>query len=300
MATTPPEATSPQRIAGLTGDVTIGSERILVQGLGFLESPRWFQRELWFSDFFSRRVSSVDLGGQVTNRFYVPGQPSGLGPLPDGDVLIASVHNGRLLRGSPDGSMRSVADVGASYRGTLNDLVVDTQGRAYVSTLPDLTGVRPGDVLRCPIILVDEHGETRVVADDLRVPNGMVISADGRTLIAAETQAYRLIEFAIAEDGSLGPPQLFAELGEHKPDGIALDPTGAVWVCCPFTSKVLLVAEGGAILASRSTPGSWAVSCALGGELEDTLFVVTAQVTSESLHAGTGKGAVRAYRIERR
>ena len=193
-----------------------------------------------------------------------------------------------------------MADVGASYRGTLNDLVVDTQGRAYVSTLPDLTGVRPGDVLRCPIILVDEHGETRVVADDLRVPNGMVISADGRTLIAAETQAYRLIEFAIAEDGSLGPPQLFAELGEHKPDGIALDPTGAVWVCCPFTSKVLLVAEGGAILASRSTPGSWAVSCALGGELEDTLFVVTAQVTSESLHAGTGKGAVRAYRIERR
>ena len=42
------------------------------------------------------------------------------------------------------------------------------------------------------------------------------------------------------------------------------------------------------------------MSCALGGEVEDTLFVVTAQVTSESLHAGTGKGAVRAYRIERR
>jgi sugar lactone lactonase YvrE len=300
MAMTPPGATSPARVAGTNSNVTLGPERILAGGLGFLESPRWHGHELWFSDFFSRRVSSVDLTGRLTTRYYVPGQPSGLAPLPGGDVFIASVHNGRLLRGSPDGSMRSVADVGAIYRGGLNDLVVDAMGRAYLSTLPDLTGVRPGDVLHCPIILVDEHAKARVVADDLRVPNGMVITPDGRTLIAAETQAFRLIKFAVAEDGSLGAPQVFAELGERKPDGIALDPTGAVWVCSPFTSEVLLVAEGGAILASASTPGSWVVACAVGDEHEDTLFTVTAEVTVESMHHGTGTGAVRAYRIERR
>ncbi len=300
MATKPSGATS-MHAPGVVGDITLAAERILADGLGFLEGPRWHRGELWFSDFFSRRVSSVDLAGVLTTRYYVPGQPSGLAPLPDGDVLVASVHNGRLLRGSAGGALQSVADIGACFRGALNDLVVDTNGRAYVSTLPDLTGgVRPGDVLRCPIILVDEHGEVRVVADDLRVPNGMVITADGRTLIAAETQGYRLIKFDVAKDGSLGAPEVFAELGERKPDGIALDPTGAVWVCCPFTSEVLLVAEEGAILASASTPGSWAVACAVGGELEDTLFVVTAKVTVEELHAGTGTGAVRAYRIERR
>jgi sugar lactone lactonase YvrE len=300
MATKPSGATS-MHAPGVVGDITLAAERILADGLGFLEGPRWHRGELWFSDFFSRRVSSVDLAGVLTTRYYVPGQPSGLAPLPDGDVLVASVHNGRLLRGSAGGALQSVADIGACFRGALNDLVVDTNGRAYVSTLPDLTGgVRPGDVLRCPIILVDEHGEVRVVADDLRVPNGMVITADGRTLIAAETQGYRLIKFDVAQDGSLGAPEVFAELGERKPDGIALDPTGAVWVCCPFTSEVLLVAEEGAILASASTPGSWAVACAVGGELEDTLFVVTAKVTVEEFHAGTGTGAVRAYRIERR
>ena len=296
MATSSAGATSQSQLA----EVGLGAERILADGLGFLESPRWSRGELWFSDFFSRRVASVDLAGRLTNRYYVPGQPSGLAPLPDGDVLIASVHNGRLLRGSPDGAMRSVADIGASYRGALNDLVVDASGRAYVSTLPDLTGVKAGDVLRAPIILVNELGEARVVAEDLRVPNGMVITADGKTLIAAETQAFRLIKFDVAEDGSLGAPEVFAELGQRKPDGIALDPAGAVWVCSPFTSEVLLVAEGGAILASASTPGSWAVACAVGGQLGDTLFVVTAQVTAESLHDGIGSGAVRAYRIERR
>ena len=140
----------------------------------------------------------------------------------------------------------------------------------------------------------------RVVADDLRVPNGMVISSDGKTLIVAETQAFRLIEFDIADDGSLGTPRVFAELGDRKPDGIALDPTGAVWVCSPFTSEVLLVTKGGGVLASVRTPESWAVACAVGGERDDTLFVVTAQVTAASLHAGIGTGAVRAYRIERR
>lgn len=296
MATTPALTMSQSHVA----EVRVGAEQILVDGLGFLESPRWFRGELWFSDFFSRRVSSIDLTGQLTPRYYVAGQPSGLAPLPNGDVLIASMHNGRLLRGSPDGSMRSVADVGASYRGALNDLVVDGQGRAYVSTLPELTGVRVGDELRCPIILVDDLGRSRVVADDLRVPNGMAITPDGKTLIAAETQGLRLIQFDIAEDGTLGEAVVFANLGERKPDGIALDPAGRVWVCSPFTSEVLLVAEGGAILASVATPGSWAVACAVGGEGDDTLFVVTAQVTPASLHDGIGTGAVRAYRIERR
>ncbi|GAC1399112.1 MAG: SMP-30/gluconolactonase/LRE family protein [Mycobacterium sp.] len=281
------------------GAVYVGTERILADGLGFLEGPRWHEGKLWFSDFYSRRVSTVDLYGQLTRRYYVPGQPSGLWPLPDGDILIASTHNARLLRGSANGALRTVADIGAVFRGALNDLVVDGRGRAYLSTLPDLTGARAGDVLHCPIVLVNEHGEARVVTDDLRVPNGMVITGDGRTLIAAETQACRLIKFTIADDGSLGSPEVFVDFRDRKPDGIALDPTGAVWVCCPFSSEVFLVAEGGEVLASLRTPGSWAVACAVGGDGEDTLFVVTAQVTAADLHAGTGTGAVRAYRIAR-
>lgn len=281
--------------------VHLGAERIVVDQLGFLESPRWHHGELWFSDFFSRRVSSVDDSGRVASRFYVPGQPSGLAPLPNGDVLIASTHNGRLLKGGPDGSLSSVADVGAAYRGGLNDLVVDAEGRAYVSTLPDLTGIKPGDVLHCPIMLVDVDGTVRVAAPDLRVPNGMVLTAGGEILIVAETQALRLIGFPVEAGGGLGRPEVIAELGEgRKPDGIALDPTGAVWVCSPFTSEVLLVdPTTGSVDSVASTPGSWAVACAVGGADHDTLFVVTAEVTHQSMHDGRGSGAVRAYRIER-
>ena len=36
----------------------------LIEGLGFLEGPRWRDGRLWFSDFVSRKVHTVDLDGE--------------------------------------------------------------------------------------------------------------------------------------------------------------------------------------------------------------------------------------------
>ena len=176
---------------------------------------------------------------------------------------------------------------------------MDSRGRAYVSTLPDLTNHDPSSAPTCPIYLVDTDGSARVVAAGLRIPNGMAISPDGRTLIVAETQANRLVRLAVEDDGGLGAPEVFAELGERRPDGICLDPSGAVWVASPFSSEFLLVGAGGELLASGSTPGSWAVACALSADAA-TLFVVTAEVTMDSFRHGIGTGAVRQYPLERR
>ena len=280
--------------------VRIGDERVLASGLGFLEGIRWHQGEFWFSDLYARKVRSVDPQGTLTDRYYVAGQPSGLGPR-DEDILIASMYDGRILRGAPDGSLKVIADVGASYRGSLNDMTADAHGRAYVSTLPDLSKLVPGSAVTpgCPIYLVDEHGKVRIVADGLAVPNGMAVTPDGATLIVAETRASRLVKFSIAPDGSLGPLEVFAELGASRPDGICLDPSGAVWACSPLTSEFLLVEEGGRVLAVQETPGSWSVACAVDGD-GSTLGVLTAEVTLDDFHHGTGTGAVRAYRIEGR
>ncbi len=61
----------------------------------------------------------------------VPGQPSGLGWLPDGRLLVVSMMDRRLLRLDPDGLVEA-----ANLRGiasfTCNDMVVDRMGRAYV------------------------------------------------------------------------------------------------------------------------------------------------------------------------
>jgi sugar lactone lactonase YvrE len=64
---------------------------VLSDGLGFPEGPRWRDGKFWFSDMETGRVMTVDLDGKTETVAEVPGQPSGLGWLPDGRLLIVSM-----------------------------------------------------------------------------------------------------------------------------------------------------------------------------------------------------------------
>lgn len=281
--------------------MTLKDGTIVAEGLGFLEAPRWHDGQLWFSDFYSRRVSSVDESGQVTPHVYVPGQPSGLGFLDDGTVLIVSTHEAHLLRWNGTAGA-VVADIGAVYRGGLNDMVVDRFGRAYISTFPPpAIGQDHVDVASLPtvpIFMVDPDGAIKTVADDLKIANGMVITPDGGTLIVAETLGNRLLAYDIRADGTLENYRVFAEMGERQPDGICLDADGNVWVGCFSKSEFALIEDGGEVLRTIPTPGRWAVACALGGDDGKTLFGLTVRVTIEDYMDGRGEGTIMAYRVD--
>ncbi|MBN2538905.1 MAG: SMP-30/gluconolactonase/LRE family protein, partial [Deltaproteobacteria bacterium] len=104
---------------------------VLTDGLSFPEGPRWHDGKLWISDMNACRVMTVDPDGSVETIVNVPGHPSGLGWLPDGDLLIVSMLDRRLLR-LDSGGLSEVADLSdlASYH--CNDMVVDGMGRAYI------------------------------------------------------------------------------------------------------------------------------------------------------------------------
>ncbi|MFZ2737384.1 MAG: hypothetical protein WBI20_01940 [Burkholderiaceae bacterium] len=62
----------------------------LLSGLTFGEAPRWHGGKLWFSDFYSHRVMTVDLAGRCETILTVPQRPSGLGWTSNGDLLVVS------------------------------------------------------------------------------------------------------------------------------------------------------------------------------------------------------------------
>lgn len=264
-------------------------------GLGYLESPRWHDGELWFSDFFSRRIYSVSPFGELTVRAYVSGQPSGLGFLADGTALVVSMHDRRLLSFVAGQSPRHVASTWQIYDGQLNDMYVDAFGRAYVSAFPS----RPGSSRQTvePLLMV-VGSSVRRVAENLANPNGIASSADGKLLIVAETAARRLTAFDIADDGSLSGRRLFADLGGREPDGLCVDAEGAVWVGCVFAEEFVRVAEGGEILDVVSTPGRWAVAPALGGQDGRTLYCLTARTSLLDFSRGQGEGSVESVRVD--
>ena len=256
--------------------------------LAFPESPRWHDGALWFSDFYTHKVQRVDLLGRAETVVTVPGQPSGLGWLPDGRLLLVSMTDRQLLR--LDGVvLNQVADLSEMAPFHCNDMVVDRHGRAYIGNFGfDLAARQPPHPTG--LILVEPDGRARVVADDLLFPNGTVITPDGRTLIIAESFGSRLTAFDVAGDGSLSRRRVWAELIKAAPDGICIDVQGAIWVASPTSREVLRVREGGEVTHRMATPGQ-AVACMLGGPQRRTLFVLTTKVTlpaTESLRLRPG------------
>jgi len=115
-----------------------------------------------------------------------------------------------------------------------------------------------------------------VVADDLRFPNGMVVTDDSKTLVCAESLGCRLTAFTVLPNGDLTDRRIWAQLPPGTlPDGICLDADGAIWVASTETSECLRVVEGGGVVDQVSVGDRLAVACALGGEDGHTLFVAT-------------------------
>jgi sugar lactone lactonase YvrE len=271
----------------------------LFEGGTYFECPRWHDGRWWVSDFYRHTVFTYDTDGREQPVVEVEGQPSGLGWLPDGDLLVVSMKDRRVLRRSADGTVAVHADVSALTSGHLNDMIVDHHGHAYAGNFGfDLMG--GGHPAPAAIVRVDPDGSASVAADDLWFPNGMVITEDG-TLIVAETFAARFTAFAIQADGTLTDRRVWAQvqpapepgdtatmLGAvtFAPDGCALDAERHVWAANGLGSVICRVAPGGQIVDEATAPDGLGVfACGLGGEDGRTLIACAAPDFQEEARA---------------
>jgi sugar lactone lactonase YvrE len=83
----------------------------LISGMSFTECPRWHDGRLFFSDFYTRKVFAVTLDGKIETIAEIPCQPSGLGFLPDGRMLIVSMRDRRIMLRETDGRLVEYADL---------------------------------------------------------------------------------------------------------------------------------------------------------------------------------------------
>ena len=260
------------------------STKVLAEGIYFGEGPRWRDGRLWFSDFYAHAVKSVSLAGDLRTEFEIDDQPSGLGWMPDGSMLIVSMTKRQLLRRTADGKIGVHADLGHIATFHCNDMVVDATGRAYVGNFGfDLDGEIASrgaasiftDHVTAKLACVAPDGAVSVAASDMHFPNGTVITPDGKTMIIAETFACVLTAFDIGADGALSNRRVWAPTGARVPDGIALNADGAVWIANATAPECALIAEGGEVLEVIDT-GAPCFACMLGGGDGKTLFMMTA------------------------
>ena len=270
---------------------------ILAGGLYFGEGPRWRDGRLWFSDFNDHAVKTVDEAGNVETQFEVPNQPSGLGWMPDGSMLVVSMIDRKLLRRTGD-QLAEHADLSQIATFHCNDMVVDASGRAYVGNFGfDLEALASGGERRTAALArVDPDGTVTVAATELEFPNGTVITPDGKTMIIGESMGARLTAFDIDAEGGLSGRRIWASTAPRLPDGICLDQQGHVWVANTRAAEAFLVSEGGGVLDVVETSQP-CYACMLGGADGKTLFCLTASASGSA--AGESRtGKVEVARVE--
>jgi sugar lactone lactonase YvrE len=233
----------------------------------------------------AQRVVAVNLDGRSEVIVELDDRPSGLGWLPDGSLIISMMTQRKVLR-LDSGSLTVHADLNEYAERSLNDMVVDGQGRAYVDAydLPPTPEQLPGK-----IVLVMPDGSSRLATDDVVGPNGSGITADGKTFVVAETRNSAVRAFDIAGDGALVNGRDYAKLDNKQPDGMCLDAEGAVWVASIWTGEFLRVLEGGEV-TDRIAYEAKTIACMLGGEDKRTLFLLNGVATPGDVREAEAAG----------
>jgi sugar lactone lactonase YvrE len=283
----------------------------VVSDLSYGECPRWHDDRIWFVDFYTYRVLSAEADGSDLHvEAEVPEQPSGLGWLPDGRLLVVSMRDACLLRREPDDTLVTHADLSDYVAGHPNDMVVDRDGRAFVGNFGfDLMNGAP--VAPANLVCVDLDGAVTTVADDMWFANGSVITDDG-VLLVNETFGNRITAFDLGPDGSLSNRREWARFGELPserdlekalgqlvvaPDGCCLDAEGALWIADALAGRLVRVREGGEIV-DEIPVGSGVYACMLGGADGRTLFACAAPDFNEHARKAAREARLLAVRVD--
>ena len=268
----------------------------VLDGGRYFEGPRWHAGRLWFVDCLDRTLLSLASSGESEQHAkFDDDTPCGLGVLPDGRLIVLTMFRKRLMVYS-EGQLSLYADLSGIAKGTIDDMIVDGHGRAYVGDLGFDLPPPPDRGAVGRIIVVMPDGATRVVADGLRFPNGIAVSADNSRLVVAEMEGTCLVDYDIEADGGLKFRRRFGNM--KSPDGICLDHEGAVWVAAYDEDAFIRVDRGGNELQRIEVPGRRAIACALGGPERRTLFCLSAATSHQELRRGKSSARIDVVDVE--
>ena len=265
----------------------------LASGLAFGEGPAWHPRGfLVFQDIPNDRTLKVDAAGQVS--VFRSGTDAANGQALDADGRLVvcegrtSTGQGgrRLARVEKDGRATTLADRFQGKRlNSPNDLDFDRRGRVFF-TDPRYGRREDLELDREAVYRWDPDGTLTRVVDTLTRPNGIQVSADGRTLYVAENAspggAVRLWGFDLDALGDASRGRVLHDFGEGGGiDGMALDRDGRVWAPAGTRDKAgiyVFAPDAGrrtakleAFLPTSEDP----TNCTFGGDRREWLYVTT-------------------------
>lgn len=240
--------------------------RVLNADAHFAEGPVWYHGKLYYVEYGRNSVTVWD--GTRNSVFW---SKAGCGPsaviaTARGEFLTTCYDSGTIGRIAADGKdlpPYSHDKDGHKFVGP-NDFAPDRHGGIYFTC----SGTAPGPKIDGRIFYLAADGTITLRAADVHSANGIVVSLDGKTLYAIETEDHRLLKFSIGPDGALSDRQVFLNLDEltHTPDhiypdGVKIDSHGLLYigqnprdVHAPLAGTIFVVDSQGKLLRTLKLP----------------------------------------------
>ena len=239
-------------------------------GAAIGETPVWLGDALLWTDPVSRQLLRFSRAAGL-ERIAVEQAIWSLGLLPGGG--LAGTLDDRFCILSPTGSVHAGPAAALDPGCRLNDMAVDAAGGLWAGAMHRGVLATRGAIFHAR----SPDATPQRVAEGLGVPNGMRLSADGRTLHVIDTLARTLLSYPVAA-GALGEPVIVTDfLGlPGKPDGMTLAADGSFWVAMWGGGCVVQIAPDGALLRQVAVPAPHISSLCFAGR--DRLLVTTSRM----------------------
>jgi len=271
--------------------------RILNDDAHFAEGPIWYHGKLYYVEYDRNSVTTWD--GAKNSVFWSKQGcgPSAVIPTAHGEFLTTCYDSGTIGRISADGEdlpPYTHDKDGNPFVGP-NDFAPDRHGGLYFTC----SGTAPGPVIDGKIFYLAPDGTISQKAADVHSANGIVVSNDGRTLYAIETEEHRLIQFKIRRDASLSDRRVFLNLDELTnnvthiyPDGVKIDSKGHLYIGqnprdahAPLAGTIFVVDAEGKQLRTLKLPSPGVPNLALSPD-EKTVYVMALDQLDKSPYRG--------------
>lgn len=257
--------------------VAEGAQAQVAKPFQFTEGPASdAEGNVYFTDQPNDRILRWSPDDGITTFLKPAGRSNGLCFDDGGRLWACADEKNELWIIHPDGRHEVVVD---DYRGKLlngpNDLWITPDGGVYFT---DPFYKRPywdrgpmeQDVQGVYYLPPDREGLVRVV-DDLRQPNGIIGTPDGRTLYVADIKAGKTYAYHIEDDGRLSEKRLFCSMGS---DGMTIDSEGNVYLT---GDGVTIFNPDGEKIGHVGVPERWTANVCFGGPDGHLLFITASK-----------------------
>jgi gluconolactonase len=166
-----------------------------------------------------------------------------------------------------------------------NDLFADASGRVYTGSIrsdpfSDAGPRTPGECYR-----IEAEGRATELYGDVSLSNGIGFSPDGRTMYHSDTGARSIRVHRLDSEGRVTPATSIRVDG--RPDGLAVDANGGIWVALYGAGAVQRYLPSGDADARIAVPARAVTSLCFGGADLRDLYIVTADNTEDPARGGT-------------